>query len=372
MKFKVQTSIVDYILDKYEQVDIFAHYLDINSSVIQECIDNKHKKINNPLRVDNNPSLGFQYNIHGKLIMRDFASSFYTGDCFHVAGIRLGMNCNIPKHFVDICNNIDTYVNKGIQGKGKIILLEDHIKIRDVSINIIEPTYREINNYDIRYFNKFEISPEQVIKHFTPAETVINTINDYVVEDYIYDRRDPCYVIKLGYINHIFRYKLYFPKRRTGKKPRFRTNYTLNIEDIALIGSNKNLIIQKSLKDELCLQNFLSYANITNTDIIRISSESVILTQTEINVLKSRYTNILTMFDNDAQGNSASTTYLEKYSFIPIYITDLLKLSFHEMKSIVETDRYDLRIPKNISDFREMYGKDKTSILIQTLNKMYL
>ena len=76
---------------------------------------------------------------------------------------------------------------------------------------MIDFTYREVNKYDINYFSKFDITKEQIIKYFTPAETAINTVNDYIVEHYLYDHKDPCYVIKLGNINRIPRYKLYFP-----------------------------------------------------------------------------------------------------------------------------------------------------------------
>lgn len=371
MIFKVKTSVVDYILDKYEQIDIFAHYLSITASDIHYCIDNKNKKIKNPLRPDEHPSLGFQYNIKGRLIMRDFANSFYTGDCFHIVGIVLGLNCNIPNHFIKICNDIDVNVNKNTPFN-TIRLLESNPIAHSQSNTDIDVTYREVNAVDVKLFAQFEITSEQITTMYNPVQSLIYTVNDYTVENYIYDRRDPCYAIKLGFIDQEFRYKFYFPNRRTGKKPRFRTNYTLNIEDVKSIGRNKNLIIQKALKDELCLKNFLTYANITNTDIIRLSSESVVLTKFEMNVLKSRYTNILTMFDNDRQGNLASTIYLESYNFIPIYMTDLLKLSFNEMQYIINNDRYDIRISKNISDFRAMYGKDQTTILIQTLIKTYL
>lgn len=372
MILKLNSSLRDYILKKYDQIDIFAHYLNVTTDEISVCINNRNKKIHNTLRPDENPSVGFRYNNNNKLIMRDFGNSFYTGDCFYIAGLSIGLNCNNPTHFIDICKNIDAYVNKKGVVNSKLKVFEYSKPVAQLTENLIIPTYREVNKYDIDYFKRFEISKEQIEKYYTPAETAINTVNDYVVENYLYDRRDPCYVINLGIINQIPRYKLYFPARRTGKKPRFRTNYTLNLEDISKLRPNSNLIIQKSLKDELTLGNFLKTFDIHNTDITRISSESIVLNQREIDVIKCRYPNVYTMFDNDSQGNVAANIHREKYNITPIYMVDLLKITFPEMKPIIEQNIYSPHIPKNISDFREMYGKDKTTLLTQTLIKHYL
>ena len=142
MIFKFDTSLLNFILNKYDQVDIFAHYLDIPTFDIEMCISNKNKKINNPLRPDLHPSVGFQYNNHNKLIMKDFANSFYTGDCFYIVGIALGLDYNIPKHFIDICQHIDTHVYKQSNFKNSLLVINNNLEKLELVKNELDIKYR--------------------------------------------------------------------------------------------------------------------------------------------------------------------------------------------------------------------------------------
>lgn len=99
------------ILNDYDQITIFATYLEIPESDINYCLENKSNKISNPLRIDRDPSLGFmttidkQTNIY-KLKMYDFADPYYRGDCFDLVGIVRSLNSNKGAEFITICNDI--------------------------------------------------------------------------------------------------------------------------------------------------------------------------------------------------------------------------------------------------------------------------
>jgi len=93
------SKIKEHILATYDQISIFATYLNIPESEINFCLENKSNKISNPLRIDLNPSLGFiitmdkQTNMF-KLKMYDFADPYYRGDCFDLVGMIRSLHSN--------------------------------------------------------------------------------------------------------------------------------------------------------------------------------------------------------------------------------------------------------------------------------------
>ena len=74
-----------YVLSKVSQVTIFATYLNLSNTTVQNCIDNG-ELIVSPLREDVHPTCGFAYDRKGKLKFRDFAGYFW-GDCFDLVAL---------------------------------------------------------------------------------------------------------------------------------------------------------------------------------------------------------------------------------------------------------------------------------------------
>ena len=75
----VKSNIRDTIIANYDQVELFAKYLKIDRSNIDYCLKDKSYKISNPLRNDENPSMGFMY-VGNKLYYKDWAIDEYSGD----------------------------------------------------------------------------------------------------------------------------------------------------------------------------------------------------------------------------------------------------------------------------------------------------
>jgi len=370
MKFKTSRGLKDYILNELDQVEIFAKFLQISAESIEDCISNSSKKIQNPLRNDNDPSLGFKYSNSYKiprLRMHDFANSTYSGDCFYIVGYMLGLNSNNPDHFVTICKTIiKAMTEKGASTSIKVF--ETHEK-KPSDISRIEPSFREVNKEDMRYFSKFGFTKEEVEIDFPPAQYVTMYNSEVVIEEYVYRVKDPCYVIKLDSVGGIPRYKLYFPLRnkKDRKHPRFRTNYPLGIEDVSKLKPNRVLILQKAKKDELCLKKIILKSNKTDISTSRISSESALLSKAEIDILKARYDVIYTMFDSDSAGEAASGYYYSRYGFVPLYWKTVVNMFHPDLESVKD----EIFTPKNVSDYIERYGVEVTEkivlILLNTL-----
>ena len=112
MRFYTTNKLVDVILDNTTQEEVFAYYLGVSVTEIHYCLKSKSNKINNTLRADRRPSLGFIYDIKGKLRCKDFAQPIYNGDMFDIAAKVLSirgtkyLNANNNIDFIEICYDI--------------------------------------------------------------------------------------------------------------------------------------------------------------------------------------------------------------------------------------------------------------------------
>jgi len=103
---KISSSILTHILTNYSQPVLFAKYFRLPLSSIEYCLEDKNNKVNNPLREDYTPSLGFMYKTDGKLICKDWGDDIYSGDIFEIVGVLTSLNCNNSKDFITICRYI--------------------------------------------------------------------------------------------------------------------------------------------------------------------------------------------------------------------------------------------------------------------------
>lgn len=106
------------------------------------------------------------------------------------------------------------------------------------------------------------------------------------------------------------------------------------------------LVITKSLKDCLVLYEL-------GIPAIAPNSEHMFMTDTQFNKLKTKFNNIICVYDNDLPGiqglNKIHKAHLDlKVAFIP--------------------RKYNA---KDISDFYKLYGKDKTLKLIEKAKEYY-
>ena len=155
-----------YILSKVSQELIASTYLNIPIETVEWCIQTG-RTICSPLREDEHPSFGFAYNNRGQLKARDFAGYFW-GDVWDIIAYVLstitGRELDVSnKHDFMFCLKHCAYVFKNIiYGKDKdervITDINKAVGIIKTKKNIIEVSYRNWNNNDKNYWNKFGIS----------------------------------------------------------------------------------------------------------------------------------------------------------------------------------------------------------------------
>lgn len=294
-----------------EQDKIYSIYFGIGTEHINWSTISGRNKLNNPLRDDYNGSLTFKW-FGDRLFARDWGDFNYNGDVFKVVGFILGKNSNNPNDFVDICENILESYRKNkviLSSKRKVKLLESFSDITKIEIRA-----RNLSNYDYKTYNKFGICNKQVDKYVTAVHRFY--IND-IQTGYKFSNLDPCYKYV---VNRDFT-KLYFPyRKKQSGNPRFITNNILTLDDINTIRHCDDIILCKSIKDKMLLEQFIDKLSIKSIDIKVLSSESNILQDPIVKILnKYAKRNIFTMSDIDDVGIKQMNQFKDTYGYIPLY-----------------------------------------------------
>lgn len=321
MKLIDHDNLKQYILSEYDQVSIFATYMEVPESDINFCLESKSNKISNPLRDDRDPSLGFMTTMDRqtalyKLKMYDWADPYYRGDCFDLVGKLRHLNCNKSLDFITICKDI-IYSMKSKTLQHDVIPLSKSTTESFTHIHI-EPRLWSKNDIDL--WNSFGL-PFNEIKHLIfPLKRSFNS--NFC--DYTYQEDDPGYAWITGYYDNKTLYSLYFPNR-TGKdsfKPRFKKNNKFYpLECIHELRPADILVITKSYKDKLLINKLLPRIEKKHTiQVSNFTSESIVLSDTFVLKLYDIFPVIVTNTDFDYTGLHTSGEHKRRYGmlrFIP-------------------------------------------------------
>jgi hypothetical protein len=332
MKFYNLNKLKEYIFSKITEIDIFSYYLNISNSDIINSINNS-SKIKNHFRVEKNPSIEFKYSNSGKLRMIDYGSRIWCGDCFHIAGLILNKNSNDNKDFIYILKDI---INNVICDKTEysISITNDNIKQQQNDFTKIDILTQDFTQFDYNYFKQYHIRQESIKNIFVVKQYWINN----KLNLYNYNQNDPCFAYFLDKYHDKIIWELYFPLRKNGMK--FLTNNSIPIKSITQLKPNKYLIITKSKKDKILLEQIFNDLDIIDVSIAQIHSESVNMTQDIIDYLKKLYKVILTIFDNDDCGKEQTNYFAAKFLIYPFPFQGGL----------------DMKLSKDISDTSKDYG----------------
>ena len=347
----------DYILSLISQEELFALYLSkldntIDLTTVEMCILT-NSKIRNPLRNDNNPSLGFKYVNKNKLRARDF-TGFFHGDIFDLVGYMYTYDTTKAQGFYLILKQIYSDVMK-------LETLDDFkpkaLNITEVQskVTILEPTIRNWKDVDYEYWSKFGITFDTLNKFKVyPIDTLkINPhINDSLF--YRFAMSNPAYGYFEGYDNSIAGWRIYFPKTM-GAYPKFITNFAkiqgLNMYD----PSASVLIIVKALKDIMTMYEFLNahYPSLSVT-FIAPPSENHIFNDTEIRWFVNNHVKTFVLYDFDYTGVKFANYLKKMYHIEPLFITN----------GRFNTNNY------NVKDIAELRSKGRISTMFSLFNQV--
>jgi hypothetical protein len=337
------------IFSDLDQVDLFAKYLGIGKSLIEECLEKTSKKISNPKRTDPTPSVGFKWiwdkETHlEKIKMHDFGDTYWRGDIIDIAGKCIASGTLHGKNFIDTCNHI---LNLAETNTYYITPTSVKPTITKTHPPFIAISPRDFTKDDLIWWKKNKsLDVNDLTKgNIVAVDAAWLSSAPYEEGDlpiYNYYKNDRCFAYYLGNIQNINIFKLYFIDRgRNGDtKARFITNNVLPLEGIFELDKADALVIMKSRSDALllrkilnesCIKHLLSSTGELQITVTNFTSETIRLNSDLAKWLTNRYTYIFTNNDFDREGIRGGKYHLRKYGMQPLFLTNgkLYSIDYH-------------------------------------------
>lgn len=334
----------NYIESKISQELIVSKYLDIPIEVVKDCINN-NSLITSVFRdTDTNGSMGIQYNVKGRLKVRDFGGFGFFGDVYDVVGYVLSLmykrkiEPNNKQDFYFILKHIantfsDIIENKSID-ENVTNEIKDAIKVGKNRRPIIEIVPRSWNKSDKEYWNHLGVSLGYLNTHFViPVDQYYIDRSVDTEPKYYYKQKDPCYAYLLGQNRAGIHFiKLYFPKRNRTTELKFITNCNvleglLNLE----LNNYDYILITKSSKDRLSIGSYLDTNHFyggaqakLNIGIINLPCEGYHLTEKEYSWLTNKLApngKLISLLDFDYTGRMGAKYMYDNYNIPYLFIT---------------------------------------------------
>lgn len=249
---------------------------------------------------DTNPSLVF-YCKGGEYLFQDFSEG-KGGDKIRffkmVYKLKYGVDLP-PKQVIPALMNLYAeYLSKNDYTRPKIVS-EPKFKIESFET-------RAWYDYDAKYWKQFNIS-SKILDYFNvrPLKSINlnNGIKSYIIKK----------GMTYGYFMKDIIYKTYSPLEEKVKRFNKFVHYNQGWEQLRCNGGT--VVICSSLKDMMSLWS-LGY----DVDVVAPASENSYLSLSDVDYLKSCYTKIFVLFDNDDAGKSAADVYTDRFGINSIQI----------------------------------------------------
>lgn len=317
LNFEFEQDITkEFLLSKYSEETYMTHYLGIPV---------KKGLFKSPLRGDKTPTCSFFRNKSGELIFKDFSGAFY-GNFINVVMVKY--QCNYHKALKIIAT--DFGLVKGSVKKEEIKIVEAP-KFKDSGQAIINVEIQDFTETELKWWAKYGIT-EKILAKFK----VYSCKNIWLNGNYFANstKNNMIFGYYGGIKDKVELWRIYFPKR---KEYRFLSNWNANkIQGFDQLPKNgKALVITKSMKDVMTLYGL-------GITAIAPNSENLFISDKMLEDLKQRFKYIVVFYDSDLAGISNMNKIKKKYP--ELYYTWIPR-------------KYNA---KDISDFRKLYGKDKT------------
>lgn len=291
--YSTKTAITMSLKDLLEKVDDYAIY----SYYLGEF--KIGQLMNSPLRSnDKMPSFAVFKGRNGVLLFKDHGTGEY-GNALKFMKLYKGIQTRdeLERELLRIVRKINP-----MRGEIKPTYTKT-VDLGSTDIGIVRQPFTEV---DKRYWKQFHISLDTLrkfnvfsIKYFLCNRVVRGT----------YKEANPMYAYKV-----YDKFKIYRPL--ASKYTKWRTNLTnRHVQGLAELpkeGGNL-LIITKSLKDVMCLYEMGFYA-------ISPSSETTFIPNDILQSLRSKWKNIVILFDRDKTGMLKAREYSKQYKFDALFV----------------------------------------------------
>lgn len=342
----------EYILAKVPQERIMEFYIRI--PVIEDNFFGS--SFCNPFREDKHPTCNYYYDERSKLRIRDFGGDLldrlFNMDVFDVVAHIYNLDANYGQHFKLIQHiiakdfNLNIYADK----KEEVLRLDTFLKLQKEKkrrTKIIKVVPRKWNKQDEYYwYKRYGISYYTLKAHnvFPAQEVWLEDSKGMLQRIYIYSENNPAYAYYGGKEFDINLWKIYFPLNTNPKYNKVITNKQFE-QGLDTFLPTKVGIVTKSLKDVMVLKEF-------NLQAVSISAEGILLSADMYFNVKSLSGFVVSLLDYDRTGIVMANRLKKTYNMQPLMLTR------------GRYGSYDYGV-KDISDFREAYGKQKTFKLIE-------
>lgn len=318
--------ILNEIMSKTNEFSILSYYLGI---IKIPCV------INSPLRKDVNPSFSLYSRDGNSIKFIDFATR-QSGGTFDLLGLMWNMS------FQDVLNKIYKDLNNFSTTVNTIHISNGPKKTYSKDTNL-ECKIRELRDYDVEYWETYGISPKWLkFGDIYPISHIIVTKNG-VRKVIPADKYAYAYVERK---DNKVSLKIYQPYSTTHK---WSNKHDSSVWDLwtKLPNTGDKLIITSSRKDALCIWE--------NTGIpsVSLQAESCLPKEHVVEELKSRFTHIYVLYDNDFKSKENHGRILGKI------IADRFNI-----KQIEIPEKYQ---SKDTSDLAKNHGRNIVKQLIKEL-----
>lgn len=320
----------EYVLQRVTEQEIFEKYLGVEVQT--------DRKFRNPLRSDRHPTCTFSYR-GGKLRFRDWAWN-RSMDCFDLVGHLYNTN------YEGALEQIAADFNLADKNPRKKAINEIALQRKRQQKTTNGPTTEVLVHIcdwkaqEREYLKSHGVSGEQVQKfNCLPIDKV--WVNGRSI--WLYSDEDPA----LGYYfgaakNGVQRWKIYFYKR---SERRFLCNTSIVQGIQQLPDEGEVCVITKSLKDVMTLDSF-------GIPAIAPQAESICPEPELIEKIKSRFNQVVTLYDFDYAGVSTANQIRRKYDIPALFLTDG-RLNTRDFGA------------KDFSDYVRDYGRQAAWSLLQ-------
>ena len=280
-----------------------------------------------PLRKDNHNTCSFFRGNSGNLYFKDFA----TGQCLTFEGVVMAKyNCTYHSALKIIAKDFGYIQNANIK-KQEVSEIKIQPKFESEKETFIQVEIKDFSESELKWWNSFGIS-EQTLKKYKVYSVKTVFINGKIYAQST--QHSPIYGYFFGKKENIEQWRIYIPKR---KEFRFIGNVsTKTIQGYKqLPEKGKLLVITKSMKDSMLLSSL-------GIPAVAPNSETQFVSEKMLNEFRERFKNIVLLYDSDKTG---------------VKFMNKIRKQHHDLIICMIPRKYEA---KDISDFYQKYGKNKT------------